>query len=77
METSLVRALVAAKMREYYPNATLWPNGLGFDTRGWSFSYSEQDHKWHVSKTRKGIRVHGVGENPFDAYAHARPVREG
>jgi hypothetical protein len=76
METNTLRLLVASKMREYYPNAKLWPNGLGFDTRGWQFTFREAEGKWYASKRVKGILALGKGENPFDAYAHAKPVKE-
>lgn len=74
METDILKTYIEAKRREYYPKARPWPNGLGFEHRGWSWSYSEQDHKWYVTKTHNGRTVRGAGENPFDAYAHAKPV---
>lgn len=76
METEVLKAYVAAKMREYYPKGKLWPNGLGFEYRGWSFSYGEREQRWFASKEQKGRVARGQGDNPFDAYAHARPVQE-
>mgnify|MGYP001195747218 CR=1 FL=1 len=54
METATLRQLIRHAMLEYYPKATLWPNGLGFDYRGWTWSYSEANARWYVSKTVRG-----------------------
>lgn len=75
MDTQTLKALIEANRLEYYPKAKPWPNGLGFDHRNWTFGYDEQRHKWVAwNEDPNGQRRRGYGDNPFDAYAHARKV---
>lgn len=76
METTALRELVETARRTYYPNARPWPNGLGFEVQGWSFSYGEREQAWFCSKERRGRKVRGQGKTPFDAYVNATPVKE-
>lgn len=81
MESPLVKALIEQGRKVYYPKAKLWPNGLGFDYRGWAWGFDErpetsQIKRWVCTKTRNGKTVLGRGANPFDAYAHAVPLKE-
>lgn len=80
MDTPTLRQLIRHEMIRYYPQAKLWPNGLGFDYRGWTWGYDETQgvseiKRWICHKTVKGRRVLGRGANPFDAYAHAVPLK--
>lgn len=81
METEILKAYIEAKRREYYPKAKPWPNGLGFDHRRWEYTYVEARGKWQALYRPQGYGKGqhtklGYGENPFDAYAHAKPVKE-
>jgi hypothetical protein len=44
MKTDALRALTIESSHRM--GGKLWPNGLGFDRRGWEFSFSERRHEW-------------------------------
>jgi hypothetical protein len=51
----------------------LWPNGIGFDRRGWQFTYSERTNRWTASRPQGGYATtYGEGPTPETAQAHAR-----
>jgi len=76
VDTALLRQMIRHALLAYYPKATLWPNGLGFEVRGWTFSYDEAREQWVARKTRRGKTVLGYGKTAHEAYVNAVPVKE-
>ena len=67
METPDLRKLIAtaAEKRRLF-GARLWPNGLGFDLRGVSYTISERPggYQWQAAKQYRYAVKHGEGVTP-------------
>ena len=68
MDTNELRRLVATAAEESL-NGRLWPNGLGFDRMGVSYTFNEQEGLW-MARTAQG-RL-GSGPDPLEALRDAR-----
>lgn len=68
MSTNTLRALTATHAAAW-PPARVWPNGLGFDRRGWSYKFDERTEEWQAA--REGYIV-GSGPTPAAARLYAR-----
>lgn len=78
METEKLRDLVSTACTRL--SGKLWPNGLGFDRRGWAYYYVERTARWtaryDAAWNRPGGSAHwGWGDSPESAIAHARSRR--
>jgi hypothetical protein len=68
METEALKALV--RNTASLEKGSVWPNGLGFDRRGWEFTFDETKRQWHALNRRSDKS--GYGDTPADALATAR-----
>ncbi len=72
METQTIRDEVTKRS----PSAKkVWPNGLGFNWRGWEYSYSARG--WTAFKrgqTGKDDDLLGVGRTPIEARRNAKGI---
>jgi hypothetical protein len=73
MDTAAVRAAVA---HEAPSPRSIWPNGLGFDWRGWSYMLRHHDVWFAVHTDKHGRTWQGLGETPADAKSVATPPPE-
>lgn len=73
METSLLRELVSEAAKRF--GGTIWPNGLGFDYRRWTLSYSEYYGEWVAYLTDDNVTPAGHGQSAEVALERARQLR--
>ena len=62
-------------MQRIPKNLKPWPNGMGYDYKGWQIVRVED--KWTASYTPKGEQYAtkvGIGDNWFDAILHAEKI---
>jgi len=67
MTTNDLRTLTA---RCLSPGGRLWPNGLGFDCRGWEYTYDAARAQWYALYRRRNRGAYGP--SPVVAKANAR-----
>jgi hypothetical protein len=81
MTTQELREKIKAGAETVSARARLWPNGLGFDWRGWEYTIAEPSGDWHA--THPGSNRHfaygprrrqmsGSGDTPESARRMAK-----
>lgn len=72
METNDLRARIRAGAVSMLAERHIWPNGLGFEWRGWEYTISEPDGRWCAYHRKSGR--HGKDEGPVLARLAAKPL---
>ncbi len=75
MQTDDLRSLVKTAATGLV-GARLWPNGLGFDLRGTSYTYDERAKVWRCARTDSDYTKYGEGATPQAAKRAARIGRD-
>lgn len=73
MTTEDLRTLTA---RCLMPGGKLWPNGLGFDCRGWEYTYDAARMEWYALYRRRNYGAYGASPVVAKQSARRRGPRE-
>lgn len=74
MSTETIRMRIADAALAMGAWRHVWPNGLGFDWRGWEYTISEPDGAWCALRRAGDTSRHGKGATPHAAKANAQPL---